>query len=55
MNNIELELLKQIDYSNLKDVNHLFIWHGRYCCTAKKPKCEQCTIKQYCLTNKKNG
>lgn len=45
---IEQDLLKQIDYSNLKDVNHLFIWHGRYCCTARNPKCENCTIKTFC-------
>ena len=49
---IEQDLLKQIDYSNLKDVNHLFIWHGRYCCTARNPKCGSCTIKQFCLLRK---
>jgi len=46
---IEQDLLKQVDHSNLKDVNHLFIWHGRYCCTARNPKCEKCTIKDFCL------
>lgn len=45
---IEQDLLKQISNSNLKDINHLFIWHGRYCCTAKNPKCNNCTIKKYC-------
>ena len=49
---IEQDLLKQIDKSNLKDVNHLFIWHGRYCCTARNPKCEQCTIKNFCKLKK---
>lgn len=47
---IEQDLLKQIYKSNLKDVNHLFIWHGRYCCTARNPKCDQCTIKNFCKT-----
>ena len=51
---IEQDLLKQIDKSNLKDVNHLFIWHGRYCCTARNPKCEQCTIKNFCKSYTKN-
>ena len=51
---IEQDLLKQIDKSNLKDVNHLFIWHGRYCCTARNPKCEQCTIKNFCKSFTKN-
>ena len=45
---IELDLLKQIDKKYLKDVNHLFIWHGRYTCTARNPKCENCTIKVFC-------
>ena len=48
---IEQDLLKQIDKSNLKDVNHLFIWHGRYCCTARNPKCDKCPIKTYCKYN----
>ena len=47
---IEQDLLKQFDKSDLKDVNHLFIWHGRYTCTARTPKCENCSIKQYCKT-----
>ena len=45
---IEQNLLKQIDKKYLKDVNHLFIWHGRYTCTARSPKCNECTIKDYC-------
>ena len=45
---IEQDLLKQIDKKYLKDVNHLFIWHGRYTCTARNPKCEECTIKEFC-------
>ena len=45
---IEQDLLKQIDKKYLKDVNHLFIWHGRYTCTARSPKCNECTIKDYC-------
>ena len=45
---IEQDLLKQIDKKYLKDVNHLFIWHGRYTCTARSPKCDECTIKDFC-------
>jgi len=51
---IEQDLLKQIDHSKLKDVNHLFIWHGRYCCTARNPKCDKCTIKSFCKMIKRN-
>lgn len=52
---IEMDLLKQIDKSNLKDVNHLFIWHGRYTCTARNPNCSNCTIKQFCKFYKSNN
>lgn len=51
---IEQDLLKQIDKINLKDVNHLFIWHGRYCCTARSPKCDSCSICSFCKTFKKD-
>ena len=49
---IEQDLLKQIDKKYLKDVNHLFIWHGRYTCTARNPKCDNCTIKDFCIHQK---
>ena len=49
---IEQDLLKQIDKKYLKDVNHLFIWHGRYTCTARNPKCEECSIKELCKSYK---
>lgn len=45
---IEQDLLKIINSKYLKDVNHLFIWHGRYTCTAQKPKCENCVLKNLC-------
>ena len=51
---IEQDLLKQIDKKYWNDVNHLFIWHGRYTCTARNPKCENCTINKYCKTYKSN-
>ena len=45
---IEQDLLKQIDPKDYKDVNHLFIWHGRYTCKAQKPLCQNCTVKEFC-------
>ena len=51
---IEQNLLKQIYQKYLKDVNHLFIWHGRYTCTARSPKCNECTIKNFCKKFKAN-
>ena len=45
---IEQDLIKQIPQNYLKDINHLFMWHGRNTCTARNPKCEICTVKKYC-------
>lgn len=45
---IEQDILKLIPKKYYKDVNHLLVWHGRKICDARKPKCEECPIKQYC-------
>lgn len=45
---IEQDLLSQIDPKDYKDVNHLFIYHGREICKSQNPKCENCSIKDYC-------
>lgn len=45
---IEQDLIKQIPKKYLKDINHLFMWHGRNTCTARNPKCEICTVKEFC-------
>lgn len=28
--------------------HHWLILHGRYVCTARKPKCQECGIREYC-------
>lgn len=48
---IEMDLLKLIPYEYYKDVNHLFIWHGRDLCSSQKPKCDKCPLKKYCNFN----
>ena len=45
---IEQDLLKIIPNKYLKDANHVFVFHGRNTCIARKPKCNICTIKKYC-------
>lgn len=47
---IEQDLLKIFPKEYLKDINHLFVWHGRNTCDSRKPKCENCTVKKYCKT-----
>ena len=45
---IEQDLLKQFKKEDWVDVNHLFVWHGRYTCIARNPKCESCPLTSYC-------
>lgn len=45
---IEQDLLKIFPKEYLKDINHLFVWHGRKTCNSRKPLCDQCTVKDYC-------
>lgn len=45
---IEQDLLKIFPKEYLKDINHLFVWHGRNTCIARNPKCANCTINKYC-------
>ncbi len=49
---IEKDLVKIFPKENLKDINHVFIWHGRNICSARNPKCEQCPINNLCKMNK---
>lgn len=51
---IEQDLLKQFDKTDWKDINHLLVWHGRYTCTARNPKCDKCPISKICDTFNKN-
>lgn len=44
----ELDLMKNIDENLWTICHHTIIFHGRRCCTARNPKCEECTIKDHC-------
>lgn len=50
---IEQDLIKIFPKEYLKDINHLFVWHGRNTCVARKPKCDTCTVRDYCKYYKK--
>lgn len=45
---IEQDLLKIFPKDSLKDINHLFVWHGRNTCIARSPKCDVCPVNTYC-------
>lgn len=44
----EKELLKNIPQELLGKAHHWLILHGRYTCLARKPKCLECKISEYC-------
>ncbi|MDL2256983.1 endonuclease III [Bacteroidales bacterium OttesenSCG-928-I14] len=44
----EKELTKHIPRELWSKAHHWLILHGRYTCQARKPKCDQCGIKDYC-------
>lgn len=50
---IEQDLIRIFPKKYLKDINHLFVWHGRNTCIARKPQCTNCAINQYCNYFKK--
>ena len=45
---VELELVKNIPELYIPRAHHWLILHGRYVCTALKPKCLECGLKQVC-------
>lgn len=45
---VEKNLLKNIPVEFLKDAHHWLILHGRYTCTARKPSCAQCIVRDLC-------
>jgi endonuclease III len=45
---VEAGLMKFIPKEFLLDAHHWMILHGRYVCTARKPKCGSCRIEDLC-------
>jgi len=45
---VEKKLLKTTPPEYLVDAHHWLILHGRYTCTARKPKCPDCIIADLC-------
>ena len=44
----ELALMETIPEERWSRTHHSLIFHGRNCCAARNPKCESCSIKDYC-------
>lgn len=50
----ELQLTKNFPEELISKAHHWLILHGRYVCLARKPRCEECGLKDICkyyLTN----
>ena len=44
----ERELVKHIPEELIAKAHHWLILHGRYVCVARRPKCEECGLTEWC-------
>ncbi len=51
----EKELVKYIPQDLIPLAHHWLILHGRYVCVARKPKCGECGLKEFCRYYQKNN
>ena len=45
---VELQLMKRVPDEYAVDSHHWLILLGRYVCQARKPRCWECVVSQYC-------
>lgn len=45
---VEEKLMRKIPKNKWSDTHHKMIFFGRYHCTARNPKCENCNLKEIC-------
>ncbi len=45
---IELDLQRLLPRKSWSDFSHTLVLHGRYVCTARKPKCSSCVLSTLC-------
>jgi len=50
----ERQLVEYIPENKLSIAHHWLILHGRYVCIARKPKCAECGLKEWCRFYQKN-
>ena len=48
---VEKSLLERIPEEFLPNAHHWILLHGRYVCTARNPKCDECLIHDLCKHN----
>lgn len=49
---VEAKLLTKIPRKYHPIVNHVMVLHGRYTCTALRPKCDGCPVAKWCPAKK---
>jgi endonuclease-3 len=48
VNRIEQDLMAKFDASQWDKLSHTLVFHGRRCCTARKPACGVCPVQRAC-------
>jgi endonuclease-3 len=51
---VEKELMEKIPQNKWSQAHHWLIWHGRKCCTARKPDCQNCKLRTFCAFENQN-
>lgn len=51
---VEQKLKRKLKRERWNHAHHLFIFFGRYFCTAKNPRCKECPFVDMCKDKKKN-
>ncbi len=52
---IEIDLQRLIPRKDWSDFSHTLVLHGRYVCTARKPRCPECQLQDLCPTSRENA
>lgn len=45
---VEKQLVRHFPLEHLSKTHHWLLLHGRYVCTARKPKCSECSLREIC-------
>jgi len=45
---VEKQLMKHLPKHTVSTAHHWLILHGRYICLARKPNCDDCSIRHFC-------
>ncbi len=52
---VEMELKRHIPEDIVPVAHHWLLLHGRYVCTARRPKCATCGLRDVCPSREDNG